>query len=187
LNLSRSEIGSLTARKEHNFFHQLKSCLTIPANEIMCPKLHSSNCNKQFTTKSQRSQTTWNFLVMKIHWGIKSPSNPKHKLKLSVGYRNQMWNKKSEQPRKNMHHACTTSLCVNQMKLWKNQSGKQNSQSKQKRKRGTQIKRLELISYENQICCYIQLLCAEVFVYRQLHDFLLRKKSKSFSSLAQME
>jgi uncharacterized Zn ribbon protein len=98
-----------------------------------------------------------------------------------------MWNKKSEQPRKSMHHACTTLLCANQMKLWKNQSGKQNSQSKQKRKRGTQIKRLELTSYENQICCYIQLSRAKVFVYRQLHDFLLRKKSKSFSPLAQME
>jgi hypothetical protein len=50
-SFSRSEIGSLTAQKEHNFFHQLKSCLTILANEIMCLKLHSSNCHKQFTTK----------------------------------------------------------------------------------------------------------------------------------------
>jgi hypothetical protein len=117
---------------------------------------------------------------MKIHWGIKSPSNPKNKLKLLVSYWNQMWNKKWEQPRKNMHHACTTSLCANQMKLWKNQSGKQNSQSKQKRKRGTRIKKLELFSYENQICCYIQLSCAKVFLYRQLHDFLLRKKMQEF-------
>jgi hypothetical protein len=70
LNLSWSEIGSLTAQKEHNFFHQLKSCLTILADESMCPKLHSSNCHKQFTTKSERSQTTWNLLV------IKSESNP---------------------------------------------------------------------------------------------------------------
>jgi hypothetical protein len=78
LNLSGSEIGSLTAQKEHNFFHQLKSCLTILANEIMCPKVHSSNCHKQFTTKSERSQTTWKL----------------------VSYENSLGNQKSKQPKK---------------------------------------------------------------------------------------
>jgi hypothetical protein len=78
LNLSRSKIGSLTAQKEHYFFHQLKSCLTILAIEIVCLKLHSSNCHKQFTTKSERSQTTSEL----------------------VSYENSLGNQKSKQPKK---------------------------------------------------------------------------------------